>query len=64
MQKGREKIQKIEYLGIKKRFWDEIKRLFHSFEGLSFVKKKANKFFFHKKKQLPEILRFLEYLAY
>ena len=33
------KIQKFEYLKNKKSFLDEIKSIFHSFEGLSFGKK-------------------------
>ena len=34
-----EKLQKFEYLKNKKSFLDEIKNIFHSFKGLSFVEK-------------------------
>ena len=37
--KGREKITKIEYLKNEKSIYDEIKSIFHSFEGLSLGEK-------------------------
>ena len=39
MWKGREKIQKIEYLENEKSFFDEIKKYFSVFVGLSFGEK-------------------------
>ena len=36
---GKKKIQKFEYLESEKSFLDEIKSIFHSFEGLSFGEK-------------------------
>ena len=40
--KEAEKIQKFEYFENKKSFLDEIKNIFHSFEGLSFDEKLKN----------------------
>ena len=40
--KEEEKIQKFEYLENEKSFLDEIKNIFHSFEGLSFGEKIKN----------------------
>ena len=36
---GKTEIQKFEYLKNEKRFLDEIKNIFHSFQGLSFGEK-------------------------
>ena len=36
------KLQKLEYLKNEKSFLDEIKNIFHSFEGLSFGEKVKN----------------------
>ena len=42
MWKEREKLQKFEYLKNEKSFLDQIKSIFHSFEGLSFGEKIIN----------------------
>ena len=48
------KLPKFEYLGNEKSFLDEIKSIFHSFEGLSFGEK--TKIVETRFKNLPEIL--------